>query len=236
MKSKKEKPLFRVLLHSKSAAEKVLFFVTSYKVPWYVYKLPIEKLRRVGYEVVVYDLNDYILDNDDPEVLIKAVQEINADINNRVTGYKQHGITVFDAFGNSLGSFIVYNYAVRYPLRKIVLNTGGYMSRIIFDTTDRRLRKTRKNYEARGLDLKSLEEYWQAIDSPDLGKNLKSQETFFLTSLKDKHITNEAASHLIDHMALSETKLKVSKNSRLKHSASVFKNAHSKQIFDFFVN
>ena len=224
-----------MLVKANANAEKVLIFITSYKVPWYVYKLPIEKLRRKGYEVVVYDLNDYILDNDNPNVLLRVVEEINEDINSRINDYKKRGITIFDAFGNSLGSFMVYNYAVRYPLRRIILNTGGYMARIIFDTTDRRLGKTRQNYQKKGMDLATLEKYWYSVDTPELGKNIKSEETLMLSSLKDKHITNDATSELIQNISLSKTKLSVGKNPRLKHSATVLKNAHSRQVLDFLL-
>jgi pimeloyl-ACP methyl ester carboxylesterase len=235
MISNKNKPLFRVLVKPKASSKKVLFFLTSYKVPWYVYKFSIMKFKKGGYEVVIYDLNDYILDNDDPKVLLKAVEDINGDISARISAYKSRGISIFDAIGNSLGSFFVYNYAVRYPLRRIVLNTGGYMARIIFNSTDRRLGNTRQRYQEKGFDLQSLEVYWKAIDAPELGRNLKSEETFMLASLKDKHIANDATDELIANMSKSKTKLMVSKNARLRHSAAVITNAHSGQIKQFLL-
>jgi pimeloyl-ACP methyl ester carboxylesterase len=229
-----KKPLFKVILKRNPVAQKVIFFVCSYKITWHVYVLTIARLRRAGYEVVIYDLNDYLLDNDDPSILIRGVKEINDDINRRMAAYKSDGIKTFDAYGNSLGSFIVYNYAVHYPLRKI--NTGGYMSRIIFATTDRRLGKTKRRYEAKGYDHQKVDEAWTSIDTPALGRDIKAKETFLLLSLKDKHITNEAGEELIKNIAASSTRLVVSKNKHLRHSATVIKNAHSRPIRDFLLD
>jgi pimeloyl-ACP methyl ester carboxylesterase len=231
-----KKPLFKVVLKPNPAAKKVLFFVCSYKITWHVYALTIARLRRAGYEVVVYDLNDYILDNDSPKVLLRAVNEINIDINTRITAYKAIGIKIFDAYGNSLGSFIVYNYAIRYPLRKIVLNTGGYMSRIIFNTTDKRLSKTKKRYEVRGYDKSKLDTAWLSIDNPPLGRGIRAAETFLLISLKDKHIKNADSEELISNIAASGTQLIVNKNTHLRHSATVIKNAHSRLVRQFLLN
>lgn len=234
MRSKK-KPLFRILLKLNPAAIKVVFFITSYRVPWYIYKFPIEKLRKNGYEVVIYDLNDYIIENEDPHVLLQAVSEINADINTRISTYKKKGIIIFDGFGNSLGSFFVYNYAIHYPLRRIVLNTGGYMSRLIFNTRDRRVHKTRSSYLAKGFTQDIIEKLWESIDTPSIGQNMKAQETFLLTSLKDKHITNETAAEVAKNIALSGTNFSVHHTPGLRHSATVLKNSHSKLVMNFLL-
>lgn len=228
-----QETLFRVVLRPNPKARKVLFYIASYKFSWRVFMFSVAKMRRLGYEVVVYDVNDYMLDSGNPKTLIRAVNEICEDIHVRQEAYKTKGIEIFDAVGSSLGAFLLFNYAVRYPLRKVALNTGGYMARVIFDSSDKRVIKARKRYETNGFDFKNLEKTWAVIDDPKLGRLVKAQHTLFFTSLNDLHVTNEAAHELRENMKLSPTNLEVYTNKHLGHTAAVFKNAHSKKLKDF---
>jgi pimeloyl-ACP methyl ester carboxylesterase len=228
--------LFKVILKENKNAQKVLFFLSSYKAPWRIYSLAISRLRHNGYEVVVYDVNDYMLDNDEPQVLIQAVRAINADINRRIAHYEAQGIITFDAIGNSLGSFLLFNYSIQYPLRKIVLNIGGYMSSVIFGSKDKRIQITRKKYEAKGFNQQSLQKTWAEIDAPHSGKYIKAAQTLYFTSLHDKFVTNEVAAEVEHDIASSDTKFTVYRNNRLGHSGAVLKNVHSRVVSDFLLD
>ncbi len=228
-------PLFKAIVKSNPKAQKVIFFLTSYRAPWFIYTLVISKLRKSGYEVVVYDFKDSILDNDNPDILPEFVKDLSDDIHSRVLNYEKRGILIFDGVGSSLGSFLLYNYCLRYPLRRIGLNTVSYMSQVIFTSSDRHISKTRRSYEAKGYDLPKLEEAWQSIDSPSSGKNLKAEETLIFTALNDKFVTRESVKTVLKNTRLSKTKLTVSTNKKLGHSASVIKNAHSKQLLEFLL-
>jgi len=211
-----------------------MFYLTSYRVPWYVFKRSIEKLRGLGYEVVVYDFNDYILNNNDPGVLPKAIYEVIVDINARKSAYEKLGIDIFDASGHSLGSFFLFNYATRYPLRKIVLNVGGIMAKVIFNARAHSIVKTREEYKKLGLDAKKLQEMWKDIDSPTiLGANMKAQKVLFYIAKHDSFVSADEAKVVIDGIKSSNTNVTVRTNNHLGHRGVVFKNAHSKGFYKF---
>ena len=183
--------LFTVRLKQNPNAEKVLFFLCSFRSSWKVYALAIQRYKKLGYEVVVYDINDVVLQNDDPQILVTAIGQVIDDINERKKYYVQKGITIFDGIGNSLGSFFLYNYTVRFPLRKIILNIGGYMTSVIFEANNRHIKKTKQKYIANGIDRAKLAKLWASIDDVALGKQLKSQETLLFRALNDKYASKK---------------------------------------------
>ncbi|MDO8265976.1 MAG: hypothetical protein Q7T41_03470, partial [Candidatus Saccharibacteria bacterium] len=225
---------FKAITKKNKNANKVLLYLTSYRAPWFVYKLSINKLQKMGYEVVVYDFKDSILDNDDPLFLPKFVEYLCEDINSKVINYQKNGIETFDAIGNSLGSFLLYNYATRYPLRKIALNMVSYMSLVIFTSKDKRIAKTLKSYLSQGYTLEKLQKAWQSIDSTKSGKDVKANSTLIFSALKDKYVTPESAEKVVQSIKMSPTSLTVYKNTKLGHNASTVKNAHSKELLEYF--
>lgn len=227
--------LFKVVVRENTHANKVLFFLCSFRSSWKIYALAIHRFKRAGYEVVVYDINDVVLQNDNPQLLIDVVSQVNEDINQRIKTYKDDGITVFDGIGNSLGSFLLYNYAVRFPLRKVILNIGGYMTRVIFEADNRHIKKTRQNYLSKGISQEMLAELWATIDDVALGTQLKSEETLLFRALNDKYASKEATALAIKTMRKSPTKFTVIQNKKLGHSAAVLKNVHSKKARDFLL-
>ena len=231
----KNTPLFKVFIRKNIRAKKVLFFLCSFRSSWKIYTLAIQRFKRAGYEVVVYDINDVVLQNDSPQLLIDAVSQINENINQRIKAYQDQGIVIFDGIGNSLGSFLLYNYAVRFPLRKIILNIGGYMTRVIFEADNRHIKKTKQKYLAKGINLDKLAELWASIDDVSLGKQLKSEHTLLFRALKDKYASKEATALAIETMRNSPTKFTVIQNEKLGHSAAVLKNVHSKEARDFLL-
>lgn len=226
---------FKAVAKGNPDATKVLFYLTSYRAPWFVYSLAIRKLQKAGYEIVVYDFKDSVLDNDNPYFLPKFIEVLCKDMQSRVASYQNRGIGIFDGVGNSLGSFLLYNYTIRFPLRKIALNMVSYMSLVIFTSKDSRITKTRNTYLKQGFDLPKLQKAWETIDSPKTGKELKSDETMLFTALNDKYVTPESAQMVIDNIKISPTKLVVYKNLKLGHNASTVKNAHSKAMLEFFL-
>lgn len=226
---------FKVVVKRMPESTKVLFYLTSYRAPWFVYSFAINRLQKAGYEVVVYDFKDSVLDNEDPYFLPEFVEFLCKDMQSKVTFYQKRGVSTFDGVGNSLGSFLLYNYSIRYPLRKIALNMVSYMSVVIFTSKDSRIAKTRNNYLNKGFDLPKLQKTWQQIDSPQTGKELKSDETMLFTALKDKYVTPDSAQMVIDNIKTSPTRLNVHKNIKLGHNASTIKNAHSKAMLEFFL-
>jgi len=215
--------LFRVIKKSNPNADKVVFFLTSYRAPWFIYSLVINKLRKSGYEVLVYDFKDSILDNDNPSILPEFVELLCADMHGRVKAYELLGIKIFDGVGSSLGSFLLYNYAIRYPLRRVALNTVSYMSQVVFTSQYKQICKTRDSYIAKGYDLNKLEEKWKLIDSPESGKNIKVQSTLIFTALNDKFVSKESAQNVIKSIKLSNTRLSVITNERLNCSIPIYR-------------
>lgn len=233
---KQQVALFKVLVKKNSKADKVLFYLTSYRAPWYIYALPIEKLRKSGYEVVIYDYSNRVLDNDDPQILINVVRESNEDIKSRIQGYRKRGIVTFDAVGNSLGSFFAYNYSVRYALRKVSLNTVSYLARVIFNSSDKNIIKIRRDYVRKGYNQSKLETAWKEIDSPELGSKFKAETILIFTALNDRYVAQDNYEEVVKNISLSNTKLEVVNNKKLGHSAAVLKNAYSKRLYKFLLD
>jgi hypothetical protein len=223
-------PLYKTIIKRNKNAKKVLFFITSYMAPWSVYRLIVRQLQCRGYEVIVYDINDYILNNKDPHVLLLAINEINTDIHAKVLDYQKAGITIFDGIGNSLGSFLMYNYAICYPLRKVILNIGGYMSRVVFLSKDWRVARIRKNYERIGLNMMDLNKLWVDIDSPTTAKRLKCLQILLFTSRRDVFVSNESANELIRSLQKTPVQITVHINKYLGHTLAVIKNVHSRKL------
>ncbi len=231
----KPSPLFRVVLKPNPSAKKVIFFLTSYRAPWFIYTFALKTLKKNGYEVVAYDFNDRVLDNDDPTLLPTFVKDLNQDIQSRVLVYQKSGISIFDGVGSSLGSFLLYNYCTRYPLRKVSLNIVSYMARVIFTASDKNIYKIRQRYIDKGYDLAKLEKAWKEIDSPESGKNVKAEQLLLFTALNDKYVSVESANEVIKNIKMSNTKLAIYVNERLGHRTSVLRNVHSKRLMKFLL-
>lgn len=208
---------FRTYVVRNSKLNKVLFFHTSYGFPWWVYYLQIHMYRYFGYEVVVYDYSNKVLDNEDPKILPMVVEDVVKDMKIRVESYESRGIKIFHGIGNSLGSYFVYNYALRNYLAAIMLNAGGSVSDIIFHNN-------KMSYKKQGYDKAAIDKLWSKYDSPELGQNIHTEKTLITLSRNDKTIPPESSRKLVESIQASQSHVVVKYDS-LPHVASVVLNS-----------
>lgn len=225
--------LFKVVVTRNPKALKILFYLTSYAFPWWAYKVPIERFKKLGYEVVVYDFDDTVIENTDPTVLPTTVELLTKEIHERCEHYVKKGITTFHGIGNSLGSYMIYNYALRYPIDAIVLNSGGSVADIIFGGKGGTWAKIAASYELQGVNQQKLKFLWADSDDPKLGKNIKAKRILLQYSLKDGTIPLQSTLKFVDSLKASGKSLTLEINN-LPHIRSVLKNSHQvKHIYRF---
>jgi pimeloyl-ACP methyl ester carboxylesterase len=228
--------LFRAIIKPNPKATKVLFYLTSYAFPWWVYAVPIGRFRRMGYEVVVYDFNDALIKNEDPSILPKTIIDIVDDISTRRKEYQSRGVHTFHGIGNSLGSYVVFNYAIRYSLHAMVLNGGGSIADIIFHHKDGSWKKIANAYTQKGYDKQRLRELWAEYDLPTLGQKIKAEKVLITWSLNDGTIPRTSSEGFIAELKASGKQMSV-KTDNLPHVLSVISNStRVKSIYRFLNN
>lgn len=226
---------FRIRVRHKSKATKVLFYLTSYAFPWWVYSLSIFSFTRLGYEVVVYDFPDTIVENDNPDILPKTILGLIEDMQRRQQDYQAKGISTFHGIGNSLGSYLLFNFVLRYPLDAIVLNGGGSISDVIFHAQSGSWKKIATAYSQKGYDYSKLRKLWAEFDLPTLGKNIKADRVLIMWSLRDGTIPRRSTEGFIIGMQ-SSGKQVTSTTDSLPHIYSVIKNSLRIKLLYRFLN
>lgn len=235
MKSFSTHPLYRAIVQPNPKATKVLFYLTSYAFPWWVYIIPIIRFRRMGYEVVVYDLHDAILENIDPNILPSTTTKLIEDMASRQSQYEANGIKIFHGIGNSLGSYLIFNYALRYQLQALVLNGGGSIADVIFHAKNGSWKKIASAYAEIGFDHKKLHALWAEFDLPTLGKNIKASRVLLAYSLKDGTIPLESTEGIRDGLYASGKEI-YAKTDNLPHILSVVSNSFRVKSLYKFLN
>lgn len=227
--------LFRPIIKTNPKADKVLFYLTSYAFPWWVYAIPIARFRRMGYEVVVYDFHDTLLDNDDPTVLPTTTRKLIQDMADKQKQYEARGIKTFHGIGNSLGSYLIFNYALRYPLNAVVLNGGGSIADVIFHHRSGSWKRIADRYTKKGYNRKKLYELWAEFDLPTLGKNIKAEKILMTWSLKDGVIPRSSTEGFAAGIKASDKEM-FQEIDNLPHILSVANNSFKVRKLYKFLN
>lgn len=235
MKPSDSKPLFRAMVKPNAKATKVLFYVTSYAFPWWVYAIPIVRFRRMGYEVVVYDLHDEIVADIDPNILPSTATKLIEDMAHKQNEYEVKGIKTFHGIGNSLGSYLIFNYALRHPLQALVLNGGGSIADVIFHAKGGSWKNIANAYTEKGFDHKKLQTFWAEFDLPTLGKKMKADKVLLAYSLKDGTIPLDSTVGFRDGLRASGKEI-YTKTDNLPHVLSVVSNSFRVRSLYRFLN
>ena len=226
-------PYFTVYVKPRPDATKVLFYFTSYKVPWWIFIVPILRFRRLGYEVIVYSLHDEIMENEDTRVLPSVTQDIINDVAARRQAYVKQGIQTFHGIGNSLGSYMMFNSSQRIPFSAIVLNSVGSAADVLFSTKRRSLRKATEAYIAQNHTHDSLQNLWTEFDRPSNGHAIKSPKILITYSEKDGLVPSSGPAELMQALDAHNKKYEV-KVDHLPHEASILFNAlQVRRIYQF---
>lgn len=170
----------------------------------------------------MYDFKNIVFESNDPRTTINFVDTFVNDMHERVL---QNNSLQVDVIGNSLGSWLAFNYSVRYPVAHAVFNSGGSAAEMLFAAIRGSFLKTKVLYESQGFDVSTLKHLWRSIDSIALGKKLKAKQSMFLWSPNDGVIPKRGTQELIKSMQASGHKLQVVKGNG-RHIPTVFVNAH----------
>ncbi len=115
---------YRVMVQN-PASKRVIFFFCPFGIPrWQLMLpgLPLWKLKREGFQLVVYDYSLEIA-NTSPQRSVEYLEAILADVAQRVETYEAQGVSDMAAFGISLGTGLAISAAARHTtIEKLVLN------------------------------------------------------------------------------------------------------------------
>ncbi len=224
---------YSVRLVKKTKAKEALFYMTSFGLPWWVYITSILRLRLKGYELVVYDFDRIVIDNDNPQVLLNTVSSVVKDMHKRRTEYENNDVLVVGGVGNSLGAYMLYNYCLNFPLNNIVLNGGGSISDMIFQPINSQFKKINEKYVSKGFSNKSVDKLWAEIDDIKLAENVRANNVLIYRSIHDDTIPPSSTKRFIDAFNKSEADLTVIEDKKT-HVGSVMSNSFKiKQIYRF---
>lgn len=215
---------FSVHVKSRPDPTKVLFYFTSYKMPWWIFIIPIVRFNRLGYEVVVYSLHDEVMENEDPSILPGVTSAIIDDVTRRREQYAKRGIKTFHGIGNSLGSYMMFNCSLRIPFAAIVLNSVGSAADVLFSTNHRHLKKTTSAYKKQHYTQEKLYELWKEFDTPSNGHAIKSPKILVTYSLGDTLVPPRGSIELIKALEKHDKKYEA-RVDHLPHEASIFLNS-----------
>ncbi len=212
----------------------VVFYLTSYKAPWYMYLWPILRLRLKGLDVIVYNFDDRIIENDDPHILVEAVKQVCDSINGYVEEYDKRNISVLGGIGNSLGSYFMYNYCYRYPLDRVVLNSVGTIEITMFDAITPHFNDIKQRYIARGYDRDMVHQLWRNNDRHEFGEKLKVKHALVTVSNNDQLVPAQTTEKTIQSILSGNFESEIIRDNR-RHGWSVMYHAHNlTRIFNFF--
>lgn len=228
-------PHFSVHIKPRSTPRKVLFYFSSYRTPWWVYLVPILRFRRLGYEVVVYDLENDIMENNDTSILPTTVRAILDDMSARREAYIKQGVETFHCIGNSLGSYMAFNGSQRIPFDGVVLNSVGSAAEVLFTTKHRHLKKTTARYVQQRHDRESLQKIWEEFDRPSNGHRILAPRVLITYSLKDELIPPTGPVELMQSLEASGIKYEAHVD-HLPHIASILLNAYRVRSIYRFLN
>jgi pimeloyl-ACP methyl ester carboxylesterase len=115
---------YRVKTYGKNS-DKVVFLYCPFGIRRWQLRLPflpIERLIKHGYQVVVFDFNVRRVTSSAQEVFA-ILDAVKADTEKRISVLKRHGVTNISVFGTSMGTqFAMYVAASLPEIRKVVLN------------------------------------------------------------------------------------------------------------------
>lgn len=160
-----------------------VYCLTGYTGRISQYKLHINSLMAAGFRVVAFEYDRSIFDSGDPQVLIDALDDIEAVVKADMKDRVAAGV-----YGTSLGSFLGYNVLYDCGMTHAVFNAGGaHVPGAIWNRP--RLGKVKTAFERSGYDFERLTEVWAHMD-PTMPRAAKKRKTILML--------NSTADELID--------------------------------------
>jgi len=187
--------LYRKRVYTAKNSDVVLFYLCPFGTKFWAVRHNIKKLQRTGYNVVAYDTTNDVFYAADPQILIKIIDLVEADIKAEIARYKKAGINDFGFFATSLGAFIAYVCVSRIAdLRWGVFNTGGDIAEAMW-----RIKTARRKHVRKGVAKKEVVNAWRHLQWPTF-KNLDGHSYIFFSSPSDTIAPFEDIDQFIEPM------------------------------------
>lgn len=157
------------------------------------YRKAVKSLQDSGYDVLLFEYDNEVLDGGKPALLPGLIQDITSVVAKKAENYE----SVLCA-GVSLGAFIAFN--VQRNIRKVkvgVYGTAGMsVAHAIF--TAKFFRRIKARYVANGFSEQDLKNLWADIEILDDAKLDKSQSMLIVMGKQDRLVRFGKASKAMD--------------------------------------
>lgn len=167
--------------------------VAGYTGKFKDYAKAVKSLQNAGYDVILFEYDNEVLDGGNPELLPNLISGITEVVTKESETYE----SVLCA-GVSLGAFIAFNVQRNIRKAKVgVYGTAGMsVAHAVF--TARFFRKMKDLYIANGFSEQDLKNRWADIEILDDAKLDKSQSMLIVMGKQDRLVRFEKASNTMD--------------------------------------
>lgn len=181
------------------------------------YTKAVKSLRDSGYDVILFEFDNEVLDGGNPALLPNLIRDITEVVTEEAQNYE----SVLCA-GVSLGAFIAFNVQRNIPKAKVgVYGTAG-MSVAHAILTARFFRSIKKRYLANGFNEQDLKDQWADIEILDDAKLDESQSMLIVMGKQDRLVRFNKASKAMDKWKANGSRVDYFGKLGLGHATTIY--------------
>ncbi len=209
-----------------------LAYIHSYNTPKDAFLLPELYFMTQGFEVRRYDVNDFILDEADARLMLRAAVLLQRDIRS----WTEADERPLFGIGNSMGSYLLRAAALEVPFEAAVFNGAGSMAEAIFGRDPKHGTAGRK-YREKDISVDDLKRYWSPYEN-FLSERYQVQANRALVtrSLADNVIPPASGDRFVEGLRRDVGDV-IELTDRRRHAASImFQSLRVQTIAQFFAD
>ncbi len=231
---------FRVKVYGRGAGP-VVFFFCPFNIPsWQAALpgLPVWRLVRAGYRVVVYDY-DATIATVSAQVTLGRFEAILGDAASRLRAYNVDGVREFYAFGTSMGTNFAINLAARHlEVTKVVLNLSysNVADHIIAMPALKLVPRSvwDRYLEASGGEV-GMHRNFDAYAPLNLASQMTGKQVLLYLARRDRLLQYRHTRQLLERLRSSDCELTYYENPRASHYWAALRNGlGGRQYLQFF--
>lgn len=233
-------PTYRVAVYN-PASRRIIFFFCPFGIPrWQLALpgLPLWKLRREGFGLVVYDYPLEIA-NTSPERSIAYIEAVLADVAARIKACTADDVVDIAAYGISLGTSIALNATARHrAIKKLVLNlTYGSIAHHILHVPFMFLvpPKRAARYIAAGGGPAGITATFAPYEPVALASRLTHARVLMFTARHDRLFSYGEVQKFRQALAAAGVKVEYHENRLLGHFSGSFHNHLKHTLYSTFL-
>lgn len=214
---------------------KLMFFFCGMATRIWLYRGPVRRLVKVGYHVIAYDFDPWIVRDGDVNNFLQVGEQVNADTKQQIRRAKREGVRVFHAFGTSMGTlFAIKLAAENAEVSKVIINlTYGSVAENVW--TWRYLRKLKQRCVAQGYTMKSLDKALAPISPIPNAPKLKGKKVLLYLPRRDKILRFEQSIQFREALLAAGVEHTYRENKYFGHIISGFINFLHPRIYIEFL-